>query len=548
MLPLAIKDLGGVSRRWQTYAMRTGYLALVALVIWGVAGSSRKSPFSLGASDLAQLARDIFDSFYFLQMVFVIFASVTAASDLVTREVRAGTLGLLALTPLTPLRIALGKWQAAMAHAAFLILGGLPVVVLCVYLGGVGVGELSWSTATTFASAAFAAALALFFSSVFRTGAAAAVATFIALLTPVGISAFNDWGPWESTSTFASIIPFYSGIAAINRSGSAQDASWMTSCPLTLLAAFGLLALTARRIGAAATATPRPPLLSRVFDAMDRFYDDLEPARFRALGLFRSSDEVSEAHPLLWKELRTRAAGKLRYAARISLAIGLLLFIPATAMVLTQNLRSLPVMLWIGSGVLVVAALSAGVGLFAKEREERKWDVLLSTPLTAGEIVGAKLTAGLLSWVPLAGVLGLLFGFMSWAGQTGPGRFLTAWMSVLLFAGLAYLFAASASLRSRTLRGAFLGGFFLLALSALGPVLLAFLVRDPIYRDMEFLVAASSPFCFLHEIRFRSWGYSGRYHDFEVGYLAWTLVYSGIQTFTILARMPGRLNRLAGRV
>src|SRR6185503_11502319 len=65
---------------------------------------------------------------------------------------------------------------------------------------------------------------------------------------------------------------------------------------------------------------------------------------------------------------------------------------------------------WVSWIILLLVSISAGVSLFVTEREERKWDVLLCTPLQAHQIVLAKLFAGLASLAPV-GVL--LAGF--WA-------------------------------------------------------------------------------------------------------------------------------------
>src|SRR4029079_2049488 len=86
-------------------------------------------------------------------MLMVTIAAVVSSADRVIREDRAGTLGLLLLTPLTARRVLISKWKASMAQAGSLILCGLPVVAVCVYLGGVGPLELLWCFSLTRATA-----------------------------------------------------------------------------------------------------------------------------------------------------------------------------------------------------------------------------------------------------------------------------------------------------------------------------------------------------------------------------------------------------------
>src|SRR5205814_8255002 len=108
----------------------------------------------------------LFKQFVPLQMVMVSLASIGAASDRIIREERAGTLGLLLLTPLTARRIALSKWKAALAQSGSLILCGLPVVAVCVYLGSVVPWDLLWCFSLTAALAMLGAALGLRASAV----------------------------------------------------------------------------------------------------------------------------------------------------------------------------------------------------------------------------------------------------------------------------------------------------------------------------------------------------------------------------------------------
>src|SRR5688572_3053386 len=128
--PLTRRELSGVSRRWQTFVART--LAAVVMVcavyyLWRrSAGAYRHGDYSA----MASLSRDVFMMYFGALMAFLPLLAVSAASDLVTKEVRNGTLGLLFLTPLTPWRIAAGKWKAVMAQALMILFAGGPVAAI----------------------------------------------------------------------------------------------------------------------------------------------------------------------------------------------------------------------------------------------------------------------------------------------------------------------------------------------------------------------------------------------------------------------------------
>src|SRR5438876_8682803 len=154
--PLALKELSGLSRRWQTYLARGVYVGLLGLILgqfWFTVTSfsSFASP-----SEYADLSRRIFHDFVRLQMLFVTLTAILSAADTIPREFQRGMMGVLTLTPLTFHEIVMGKWKAVMAQAGSLIFCGVPVVAICVYLGGVGLWEMVWSLSLTAATAAVA--------------------------------------------------------------------------------------------------------------------------------------------------------------------------------------------------------------------------------------------------------------------------------------------------------------------------------------------------------------------------------------------------------
>ena len=125
--PLAVKELSGIARRWQTYIGRCLYAGLIGLVIWIFWNSMTRMGGWMSPSAYAQLGHQLFYSFFILQMVVVTLGGMSAGADMITREIRGGTLGLLALTPLTPWRIVAGKWKAALIQTSTALLCGGPV-------------------------------------------------------------------------------------------------------------------------------------------------------------------------------------------------------------------------------------------------------------------------------------------------------------------------------------------------------------------------------------------------------------------------------------
>jgi len=109
-------------------------------------------------------------------------------------------------------------------------------------------------------------------------------------------------------------------------------------------------------------------------------------------------------------------------------------------------------LLWI---VLTLLVILTGASLFVLEKQNRQFEMLLSSPVSARRIVGAKLMAGLLSaesWHLILLWLGVAVGFSLWAGGGWSIVYVGASGSFMLFA---YAVAAAASLRARTVFGAF---------------------------------------------------------------------------------------------
>ena len=103
--PVTLKEIYGISRRGQTYVGRVLYVGITALILyefWRM--NVAQTPF-LSPSAYAALGRSLFSQFVPFQMLMVTIAAVVSSADRIIREDRAGTLGLLLLTPLTARRI-----------------------------------------------------------------------------------------------------------------------------------------------------------------------------------------------------------------------------------------------------------------------------------------------------------------------------------------------------------------------------------------------------------------------------------------------------------
>ena len=91
----------------------------------------------------AQAGQNLLIALAVLAFGFALLSGVFLTADCLSAERREGTLGLLFLTDLTPLDVALGKLAATSLHACYALLAAFPVLALPLLLGGVTGAEFA---------------------------------------------------------------------------------------------------------------------------------------------------------------------------------------------------------------------------------------------------------------------------------------------------------------------------------------------------------------------------------------------------------------------
>ena len=195
------------------------------------------------------------------------------------------------------------------------------------------------------------------------------------------------------------------------------------------------------------------------------------------------------------------------------------------------------------TALLWLLALSNGASLFVTEKEERKWDILLATPLTSGEILTAKLVAGMVPVIPTATTVTLFWTALHFTHGFDAGYVLLLFASVFMPAALAYALGALCSLKARSLRGAFLTAFSLLfTLMAALPLLQSF-KRGSVDESGWY-----SPLAHVVWISDRGFSYWHRYVPETL--LSNAVILTGLYTVMIallLLYLFGRFDRISGR-
>jgi ABC-type transport system involved in multi-copper enzyme maturation permease subunit len=394
-------------------------------------------------------------------------------------EARRGTLSLLLLTPLQPAGIVWGKWKAVMLHTATLACCGLPVLAVAVYLGGIGVEDLAWSLTLSLAMSGVGAAMSICYSVRDRTVVEAALRAFLMLqfsAIPYGFLVLvTAMGRSSHGLEIASWIhPTVAWWSAANpaESGEVARHGWIGAAACCVLFVRYYLG----------QAIP-PLLLTREGSMFLEGPVQGGPLRHEESHEAAAPPPIWDAFPLLWKECATRTV-RLPLAAR---SVLLVLFSLLTLVGFLNRPDGAIVQLWLLCPVALFLAIAIGAGHFAREKERRGFEMLLSAPISAGRVVGAKLLAGVLGAEVLILVLLITVGFATlMTGRTKSDVVLTT-ASFLLFT---YVLASSLSLRSRTYRSAFMGAASVVVFILLGlPMILGLLESSPLTEAPAFLFA-----------------------------------------------------------
>ncbi len=179
-LPIVERELRVAARRSGTYWTRLG-LALLATGI-GTAIFS----ITLGMFSPQQTGQGMFRALSGLLLLYCLAYGRRATADCLSLEKREGTLGLLFLTDLKGHDVVLGKLAATSVGGFYSLLAVLPVLSICLLLGGITSGEF-WRMALVLVETfLLSLAIGILGSSLTREFRRAMAANFLLLLLVVG--------------------------------------------------------------------------------------------------------------------------------------------------------------------------------------------------------------------------------------------------------------------------------------------------------------------------------------------------------------------------
>lgn len=325
-------------------------------------------------------ARNLVDLFFVGQYVLASLMAPSFAGGAITGEKERKTYELLLSSPLRPAAIVAGKLIAALAHLAVLIFSSLPIVMLCLPLGGVSFYEVLAAYLGLIVSVVTFGMISVACSSYFQRTAAALVVSYL-LILPLAIGGVLVWRWLSDVGALRLLLT----VTVLPGAGAAICLFlFLNTCTRLLY----------------------PPDVG----SEGKSVVDLEQEARQAVGLVIQQNQFPDnlfapakrdgllpdgANPVYDKEMRNEIFSQGTLMLRVVIQVSMALAIPLMAFCLFVWPQYAP---WYISYVLLFNMLVGPVfsaGTVTSERERQTLDLLLTTPITPWQILWGKLIASL---------------------------------------------------------------------------------------------------------------------------------------------------------
>jgi ABC-type transport system involved in multi-copper enzyme maturation permease subunit len=332
--------------------------------------------------DLAQpeAAKRLVNLFFFGQYMLASMMAPSFAAGAITGEKERMSYEMLLASPLRPGAIVLGKLFAALCHLGILMICSLPIVMLCLPLGGVSPYEVFAAYFGMISTVALFGMISLWASSHFKRTSASLVVSYL-LILPLAIVCVLAWNQLEQLAEARLLVV-------------------ITIVPMACVALGALMwQNTCRRL-------LYPPDLG----SEGKEVVDLEAEAREAVGLYIQRDEFPDrlfappkrasfmeegANPIYDKEMRSEifSQGTLMLRLVIQISMLLALFVMAACLYIRPAWAPWYIAYVLLFNMLVGPVFSAGS--VTSERERQTLDLLLVTLVTPWQMLWGKLLSGL---------------------------------------------------------------------------------------------------------------------------------------------------------
>ena len=373
--PVLQRELLTNLRMTRAFVLLFMYVALLGVVVWLAWPQEQRL-------DLAQptAAKRLVNLFFFGQYMLASLMAPSFAAGAITGEKERMSYEMLLATPLRPGAIVLGKLFAALCHLGILMICSLPIVMLCLPLGGVSLYEVFAAYFGMIATVALFGMISLWASSYFQRTSASLVVSYLMIL-PLAVGLRADVEP----------------------DGAAGQARLLVRVTVVPIACISLSALMWRN-------TCQRLLYPPDLGSEGKEVIDLETEAREAVGLYIKRDEFPDklfappkrttfmeegVNPIYDKEMRSEifSQGTLMLRLVIQISMFLALFVMAACLYIAPAYAAWYISYVMLFNMLVGPVFSAGS--VTSERERQTLDLLLVTLVTPWQMLWGKLLSGL---------------------------------------------------------------------------------------------------------------------------------------------------------
>lgn len=374
--PVLQRELLVNLRKPRAFGLLLVYQVLLAAVVYFAwpTENVRLDLSDAGASSV------LVDLVFLGQYILAALMAPSFAAGSIAGEKERMTYEMLLASPIRPESIVMGKLVAALTHLAVLIFASLPIVMLCLPLGGVSFYEVLAAYLALIASVITFGMISVAAGSFFSRTSSALVVSYLMIL-PLALAGVLFWG---SMSEFGE-MRLNMAITVIPGFAAAVSIVLFYICSSRML---------------------YPP----DFGSEGKEVIDIEDENKNAIGVVIVRDQFPDRllappsretlmpdgiNPVYDKEMRSEIFGQGTLMLRLAIQVSMILALPLMAYFLFIARQLTP---WYVSYVILFNLLIGPVfsaGSVTSERERQTLDLLLTTSITPWQILWGKLLSGL---------------------------------------------------------------------------------------------------------------------------------------------------------
>src|SRR3972149_61461 len=135
--PVLQRELLVTLRMKRAFVLLLAYVSLLGLIVYLAWPPAERLDLRSPAE-----AQQLFDIFFLGQFALVALMAPSFAAGSITGEKERRTYQMLLASPLPPTAVVLGKLLSSLCYLCLLIVSSLPLVMLCLLMGGIDTGEV----------------------------------------------------------------------------------------------------------------------------------------------------------------------------------------------------------------------------------------------------------------------------------------------------------------------------------------------------------------------------------------------------------------------